>query len=69
MAGWRPIFKSSDAPENDFENAYAARLACSIYKVLRLMYAVGEWSFDFVKQCHTNNARTWMQYATKSRKQ
>jgi len=43
--------------QNNFENAYATRLACGICTVLSSMYAVREWSIDFVKQSHINNAR------------
>ena len=46
--------------QNNFENAYATRLACGIYTVLSSMYAVREWSIDFVEQSHINNARNWM---------
>ena len=58
------------AQQNNFKNAYANRLACGIYTVLSSMYAVREWSIDFVEQSHINNARNWMQqYATKSMRQ
>ena len=46
--------------QNNFKNAYATRLACGIYAVLSSMYAVREWSIDFVEQSHINNARNWM---------
>jgi len=43
--------------QNNFEDAYATRLAFGIYTVLSSMYAVREWSIDFVEQSHINNAR------------
>ena len=46
--------------QNNFVNTYAASLACGIYTVLSSMYAVREWSIDFVEQFHINNARNWM---------
>jgi len=46
--------------QNNFVNTYATSLACGIYTVLSSMYAVREWSIDFVKQSHINNARNWM---------
>ena len=48
------------AQQNNFENAYTTRLACGIYTVLSSMYAVREWSIDFVEQSHINNARNWI---------
>jgi len=46
--------------QNNFKNAYATRLACGIYAILSSMYAMREWSIDFVEQSHNNNARNWM---------
>jgi len=46
--------------ENNFKNAFATRLACGIYAVLSSMYAVREWSIDFIEQSHINNVRNWM---------
>ena len=46
--------------QNNFENAYATRLACDIYTVLSSMYAVRDWSVDFVEQSHVNNTRNWI---------
>jgi len=46
--------------KNNFETSYATRLARGIYTVLSSMYAVREWSIDFVEQSHINNARNWM---------
>jgi len=43
--------------QNNFEDAYATRLAFGIYTVLSSMYAVREWSIDFVEQSHINNTR------------
>jgi len=71
MAGRGPIFGSilpkldrtgaiCDAPAKKFKDAYATRLACGIYTVLSSMYAVREWSIEFVEQSHINNARNWM---------
>jgi len=42
--------------QNNFVNTYATSLACSIYTVVSSMYAVREWSIDFVEQSHINNA-------------
>jgi len=57
---WTEREQSVTPQQNDFKNAYAARLACGIYVVLSSMYAVREWSIDFVEQSHINNARNWM---------
>jgi len=46
--------------QNNFENAYAARLAYGLYTVLSSMHAVREWSIDFIENSHINNARNWM---------
>jgi len=46
--------------QKKFVDTYATSLACGIYTVLSSMYAVTEWSIDFVEQSHINNARNWM---------
>ena len=57
---WTEREQSVTPQQNNFKNAYATRLACGIYAVLSSMYAVREWSIDFVEQAHINNARNWM---------
>ena len=57
---WTEREQSVTPKQNNFKNAYATRLACGIYAVLSSMYAVREWSIDFVEQSHINNARNWM---------
>ena len=46
--------------QNNFVDTYATSLACGIYTVLSSMYAVREWSIEFVEKSHINNARNWM---------
>ena len=57
---WTEREQSVTPQQNNFKNAYATRLACGIYAVLSSMYAVREWSIDFVEQSHINNTRNWM---------
>jgi len=57
---WTERERSVTPQQNNFKSAYATRLACGIYAVLNSMYAVREWSIDFVEQSHINNARNWM---------
>jgi len=57
---WTEGEQSATPQQNNFKDAYATRLACGIYAVLNSMYAVREWSIDFVEQCHINDARNWM---------
>jgi len=50
-----------DTPQqNNFVNTYATSLACGVRTVLSSLYAVREWSVDFVEQSHISNARNWM---------
>jgi len=48
--------------QNNFVNTYATSLACGVYTVLSSLYAVREWSVDFVEQSHISNARNWMAF-------
>jgi len=57
---WTEREQSVTPQQNNYKDAYATRLACRIYAVLSSMYAVREWSIDFVEQSQINNARNWM---------
>jgi len=57
---WTELEQPVTPQQNNFKNAYATRLACGIYAILSSMYAMREWSIDFVEQSHNNNARNWM---------
>ena len=46
--------------QNNFVNTHSTSLACGVYTVLSSLYAVREWSVDFVEQSHISNARNWM---------
>jgi len=46
--------------QNNFVNTYATSLTCGVYTILSSLYAVREWSINFVEQSHINNARNWI---------